>query len=115
MVTPGQMQMFNKPEPYEAQILGSKYVNQYEYDPSSDVPNAGTYTIRLHDHTLGNALRMELYEHTLGNALLKDGKGFYSVKFTLPIDGGGSYYTSYRWRRLLSDGHKVLVLRKLCL
>ncbi|CAD7961460.1 unnamed protein product [Amoebophrya sp. A120] len=60
MVTPGQMQMFNKPEAYETQILGSKYKNQYEYDPSQEIPNAGVYKLRLHDHTLGNALRMEL-------------------------------------------------------
>lgn len=60
MVTPGQMQMFNKPEPYECQILGPKFAKQYDYVPSSNLPNAGTYHIRLHDHTLGNALRMEL-------------------------------------------------------
>ena len=63
MVTPGQMQMFNKPEPYEAQILGSKYKNQFEYIESKNVPNAGTYKIRLHDHTIGNALRMELLKN----------------------------------------------------
>ena len=60
MVTPGQMQMFNKPEPYESQILGSRYDSQYEYVPFLNIDNAGTYIIRLHDHTLGNALRMQL-------------------------------------------------------
>ena len=60
MVTPGQMQMFNKPEPYESQILGSRYDCQYEYVPFLNIDNAGTYIIRLHDHTLGNALRMQL-------------------------------------------------------
>ena len=60
MVTPGQMQMFNKPEPYESQILGSRYACQYEYEPFLNIDNAGTYKIRLHDHTLGNALRMQL-------------------------------------------------------
>ena len=31
MVTAGQMQMFNKPEPYEAQVLSKMYKQQYEY------------------------------------------------------------------------------------
>ena len=60
MVTPGQMQMFNKPEPYEAQLLGPHHKSQYEYTASDEIPGSGTYLLRLQDHTLGNALRMEL-------------------------------------------------------
>ena len=60
MVTAGQMQMFNKPEPYEAQVLSKMYKQQYEYFKDDKKANAGLYKIRLHDHTLGNAVRMQL-------------------------------------------------------
>ena len=36
------------------------YNSQYEYFADTKNPNAGLYKIRLHDHTLGNALRMQL-------------------------------------------------------
>lgn len=61
MVEPGQLQMFNKPDPNEHFfVLPNDVPFPVEYEADAKIDNAGTYTFWLEDHTLGNALRMQL-------------------------------------------------------
>lgn len=60
MVEPGQLQMFNKPDPSELFTLPHGVEHHVEYEKDPKIENAGTYIMWLEDHTIGNALRMQL-------------------------------------------------------
>jgi len=60
MVEPGQLQMFNKPEPSELFNLPHGVEHHVEFEKDPKLENAGTYLMWLQDHTMGNALRMQL-------------------------------------------------------
>lgn len=67
MANPGQMQMYNKPEPSDMWNLGAKAadpktgeIKRIRSEADEKAANAKLYTMWHEDHTLGNALRMEL-------------------------------------------------------
>eukprot|EP00003_Mantamonas_plastica_P023867 TRINITY_DN4357_c0_g1_i1.p1 TRINITY_DN4357_c0_g1~~TRINITY_DN4357_c0_g1_i1.p1 ORF type:complete len:132 (-),score=31.37 TRINITY_DN4357_c0_g1_i1:58-426(-) len=51
--------MTNLPERYELLELPDETA-KVEYEADTKIPNAGTFTIRLEDHTIGNLIRMQL-------------------------------------------------------
>lgn len=51
----------NAPEQYELFTLAEGQ-NKVEYEEDSRIQFAGTFTINLEDHTLGNILRMQLLQ-----------------------------------------------------
>eukprot|EP00929_Paragymnodinium_shiwhaense_P122919 TRINITY_DN96210_c0_g1_i1.p1 TRINITY_DN96210_c0_g1~~TRINITY_DN96210_c0_g1_i1.p1 ORF type:complete len:209 (-),score=30.61 TRINITY_DN96210_c0_g1_i1:103-729(-) len=72
MVTPGQLQMYNKLEVAEMFSLGEAarcrktgIIKRIHVQPDEKVPDACLFTIWLEDHTLGNMLRMELLRNDM--------------------------------------------------
>eukprot|EP00743_Colponemidia_sp_Colp-15_P006692 GILK01007217.1.p1 GENE.GILK01007217.1~~GILK01007217.1.p1 ORF type:complete len:131 (+),score=20.03 GILK01007217.1:32-394(+) len=50
----------NAPERWELFVL-PEHLKKLTYDKDQKISNAGSFTIRLEDHTLGNIIRMQLH------------------------------------------------------